>query len=180
MRGVSPDSTLGEMSGPGLPPVLNSESSEAEPEGKAQCELEDVLASSTFKRAPTLSKLLSYLWKRRNGEVSEYAIATEALGRKADFEPRVDATVRVLVSRLRIRLKEFYESDGAELATRIVIPVGSHLVQVVEVPKPTAEDVPDPELLPVALKRVARSRKLILAQTIAIGILILTCIGACS
>lgn len=157
-------------------PVLNPEVSEVEQNGK-QSELEGVLASPSFKKAPTLSKLLTYLWEQRNGEVSEYAIATEALGRRADFDPREDATVRVLVSRLRLRLKDFYESEGAELSTRIVIPVGSHQVQVIETPKIQAVDVPDPELLPRALQRNARNRKLILAQTIAIAMLILTCAG---
>jgi len=165
------------MNGSGLLPVLNPEAPEIEPIGKTQCELEDVLASDAFKRAPTLSKLLTYLWEQRNREVSEYAIATEGMGRKADFEPRVDATVRVLVSRLRLRLKEFYESDGAELPTRIVIPIGSHLVQVVEVPKQQVEDGPDPEWMSLALQREARNRRFILAQAIAIGVLLLASIG---
>jgi hypothetical protein len=95
--------------------------------------LEPVLASHSFERAPTLRRLLQYLWDHRDEEISEYAIATEALKRRPDFEPRYDATVRVLVSRLRQRLKEFYEEDGAKLATRIVIPLGTHQIQVVEV-----------------------------------------------
>jgi hypothetical protein len=165
------------VNGPELVPVLNPDSSEVEQDGKTLNELENVLASPAFKKAPTLSRLLTYLWEQRNSEVSEYAIATEALGRKADFEPRADATVRVLVSRLRLRLKDFYESDGAELPTRIVIPLGSHQVQVVEVPKPQVEDGPDPELLPLVLQREARHRKFILAQAIAIVVLVLACVG---
>jgi hypothetical protein len=165
------------VNGPELLPVFNPEVPEGKQEGKTQSELEDVLASPSFKRAPTLRRLLIYLWEQRDSEVGEYAIATEALGRKADFEPREDATVRVLVSRLRVRLKDFYESDGAALPTRIVIPVGSHQVQVVEAPKPQVELGPNPELLPLVLQREARNRKFILAQAIAIVVLILACIG---
>lgn len=95
------------MNGLGLATVLNPEAFEAERDGKTRSELEDVLASLAFKKAPTLCRLLCYLWEQRDGEVSEYAIATEALGRKVDFEPHADATVRVLVSRLRQRLKDF-------------------------------------------------------------------------
>lgn len=161
-----------------LVPVLNPEVSEVEQNGRTRNELEDVLASPFFKKAPTLRKLLVYLWEQRNEEVGEYAIATEALGRKADFDPREDATVRVLVSRLRLRLKDFYESaDGAELPTRIVIPLGSHQVQVVETPRALVIDAPDPDLLPRILQREVRNRKLILAQVIAISILVLICIG---
>jgi hypothetical protein len=165
------------MSESGSLPVLNPERPAAERDGKTQTELADVLASRAFEKAPTLRKLLIYLWEQRSGEVNEYSIATEALGRKSDFEPRVDATVRVLVSRLRLRLKEFYESDGAELATRIVIPVGSHQIQVVEAPKQPVDDGPDPEMLPILLQRSVRNRKLILAQAIALCILVLICIG---
>jgi hypothetical protein len=50
-------------------------------------------------------------------------------------------------------------------------------VQVVEVPKPQVEDGADPELLPLVLQREARNRKLILAQTIAIVVLVLACVG---
>ncbi len=165
------------MNGLGLATVLNPETSEAERDGKTRSELEDVLASPAFKKAPTLCRLLCYLWEQRNGEVSEYAIATEALGRKVDFEPRADATVRVLVSRLRQRLKDFYESDGAELPTRIVIPIGSHQVQIVEAPRQPVEDGQSLESLPFLLQREARNRRFILAQTLAIGVLVLACIG---
>ena len=174
---VSVDSNLRTVSRSQFVSVLNPEVPEVEQNSKTQRELEDVLASPSFKKAPTLSKLLSYLWERRNEEVSEYAIATEALGRKPDFDPREDATIRVLVSRLRLRLKDFYESDGVALSTRIVIPVGSHQIQVIETPMPQVLDVPDPGLLPRTLQRNVRNRKLILAQTIAIAVLILACIG---
>lgn len=96
-------------------------------------ELEHVLNSRAFEKTPTLKKLLTYLWDHRDENISEYAIATEAVGRRADFEPRFDATVRVLVSRLRHRLKEFYDTEGSHLPTQIVIPLGAHQVQIVSV-----------------------------------------------
>jgi hypothetical protein len=125
-----------------------------------------------------LRRLLVYLWEHREEEVSEYAIATEALGRRANFDPREDATVRVLVSRLRLRLRDFYESaEGAELPTRIVIPVGSHQVQVIQTPRLKITGEADPDLLPRTLQREARNRKVILVQAIIIGLLVITCIG---
>ena len=68
-----------------------------------------VIESHTFERAPTLRALLVYLWNMRDKPVSEYAIATEALGRSRSFDPKTDATVRVQVSRLRQRLEKFYQ-----------------------------------------------------------------------
>jgi len=97
-------------------------------------EVDKVLGSRTFEKTPTLRNLLSYLWENRKEELGEYRIATEALGRKPDFEPQVDAVVRVQISRLRERLKKFYESEGSQLPNRIVIPLGTHQVQFIEPP----------------------------------------------
>ncbi len=91
-----------------------------------------MLESSYFERSGTLKKLLVYLWLNREETVSEYAVATEALGRKADFDPKTDATVRVQIARLRVKLKEFYEGEGAQYPLLIQIPKGSHTLEVSE------------------------------------------------
>jgi hypothetical protein len=69
--------------------------------------------------------LLVYLWEHRGESISEYAIATEALGRSPDFDPKLDSTVRVQVARLRTKLKEFYETGGA-FPLRLSLPLGRH------------------------------------------------------
>jgi hypothetical protein len=143
-----------------------------------QQELDSALASRAFEKAPTLRKLLTYLWNKRSEEVSEYAIATEALGRRADFEPREDATVRVQVARLRTRLKEFYEADGIGLPRRIVIPVGSHQIQVIEAPSPTDDLHSKPELPAEVILRETRWRSLLRIEAGVIVLLVLVCGGA--
>src|SRR6185369_5232612 len=92
----------------------------------------DVLASRTFERAPTLRTLLLYLWQHRGESLSEYAVATEALGRSDNFSSKVDATVRVQISRLRQRLEKYYEDEGHTARERLIIPLGSHQVEVRE------------------------------------------------
>lgn len=92
--------------------------------------LQAILASHTFEKAPALRNLLAYLWSNRHVPVSEYAIATEALGRTSTFDARIDATVRVQIGRLRQRLERFYEVEGKSLCERLSIPLGSHQVQV--------------------------------------------------
>ncbi len=62
--------------------------------------------------------------------INEYAIATEALGRNRLFDARIDATVRVQISRLRQRLDRFYEEEGKDCKERLTIPLGSHHVQL--------------------------------------------------
>src|SRR6266436_7605817 len=75
--------------------------------------IRQVADSETFRSAPTMRALLLYLWEHQGEPMSEYAIATEGLGRSPDFEPKLDSTVRVQVARLRTKLKDFYEAGDA-------------------------------------------------------------------
>jgi hypothetical protein len=89
-----------------------------------------ILASRALAKSPTLCALLIYLWNNRDEEISEYAIATEALGRAEDFDSKIDATVRVQISRLRQRLEKYYREEGGDCAERISIPLGGHTIEV--------------------------------------------------
>src|SRR3546814_1106417 len=75
-------------------------------------ELERLLASPLFVRSPVLSRLLQFLAEHQlrggRGVPKAYAIATEALGRSADFDPAVDSYPRVMVGRLRSLLDRYY------------------------------------------------------------------------
>jgi hypothetical protein len=88
--------------------------------------LRQVADSETFRAAPTMRALLLYLWEHQGEPIGEYAIATEALGRSPDFDPKLDSTVRVQVARLRTKLKEFYEAGGASFPLRLSLPLGRH------------------------------------------------------
>jgi len=95
--------------------------------------LQDVLRSRTFERTSSLRKLLMYLWEQRNSDINEYAIATEALGRPANFESKIDATVRVQIGRLRRLFDKFYAEEGASHIRRVTIPVWSHQLLFVNI-----------------------------------------------
>jgi hypothetical protein len=90
-----------------------------------------VLCSRTFERTSSLSRLLSYLWEQRGKGISEYAIATDALGRPTNFDSKIDATVRVQIGRLRRMLDKFYATEGVHHARRLVIPTGSHELTII-------------------------------------------------
>ena len=130
-------------------PLPNSSLASSQDLAGPSQELGPVLLSRAFEKTPTLKKLLAYMWEHRDDNISEYAIAVEALGRHPNFDPRLDATVRVLVSRLRQRLKEFYENEGSGLATRIVVPVGTHQVQIISI-SPEVTILPSAPADPVA------------------------------
>src|SRR5690242_3744672 len=93
--------------------------------------LHTVLASETFTRSQQLSRVLKYLCDTLIAHgperISEYAIGTDALGRSSDFDPTQDAAVRVEIHRLRRRLRDYYESEGAADPVRIVIPPGRYV-----------------------------------------------------
>ena len=89
-----------------------------------------ILASGILNRAPNLAQVLTYVcakyFEGAGEQIKEYNIAVEALGRPADFDQKRDSIVRVEAHRLRKRLREYYEADGADHAIRIDIPPGQY------------------------------------------------------
>jgi hypothetical protein len=47
-------------------------------------------------------------------QLKEYALGCDIYARSSDFDPRVDAIVRVEANRLRRKLHEYYETCGRE------------------------------------------------------------------
>jgi hypothetical protein len=109
-------------------------------------ELQTVLASGIFERAPNLAQLLTYVCERyfegAAEQIKEYNIAVGALGRRPGFDQKRDSIVRVEAHKLRKRLREYYECAGANHRLRIDIPSGQYapqfLSQDVGVPPPDA------------------------------------------
>ena len=119
--------------------------------------LRAVLESKTFRQAPRLGKLLQYICGKalleEPQQVTEYTIAVDVFGKPLDFKESKDSSVRVEVHRLRKRLAQFYESEGADRRLQIRIPPGQYLPEfhVLETPR---EEVPagaqDAAVAPVA------------------------------
>ncbi|HEV7342587.1 MAG TPA: tetratricopeptide repeat protein [Sphingopyxis sp.] len=95
-------------------------------------ELERLLESPLFVRSPVLTRLLQFLVEHRlrggRSSPKAYAIATEALGRSADFDPAVDSYPRVMVGRLRSLLDRYYADTP--WIHRLRVPQGSYEVVV--------------------------------------------------
>src|SRR5580693_3250247 len=112
-------------------------------------ELQSVLDSGIFNRAPNLAHVLTYVcsqyFEGAAEQIKEYNIAVEALGRPAGFDQKRDSIVRVEAHRLRKRLREYYEADGASHSVRIDIPSGQYAPQFVRqrpsLPAPGEEPV---------------------------------------
>lgn len=95
-------------------------------------EFEHLRQSPMFTRSPVLSRLLQFLVEHRlrggRSAPKAYAIATEALGRNADFDPAVDSYPRVMVGRLRTLLDRYYAEKP--WVHRLRVPQGSYEVVV--------------------------------------------------
>lgn len=119
---------------------------------EAKAELDAILGSGLFAHAPSLAQFLSYIGSKslegQSGQIKEYNIAVEALGRPPDFDQKKDSIVRVEAHRLRKRLRQYYESDGVDRPLRILIPPGQYVPQFVyreEMPAGLAETEPATE-----------------------------------
>ena len=93
-------------------------------------EVEAVLRSGIFDRAPGLEKLFIYITSKffegSTDDIKEYNIAVDAFGRGADFDQSRDSIVRVQAHRLRERLAEYYLSEGRSDLVQIEIPNGRY------------------------------------------------------
>jgi len=88
--------------------------------------------------------------------LKEYQIATEALERAPDFDPQLDASVRILAGRLRSKLAEYYKSTGAHDPILVDVPKGTYTLSFER-----RTDIPEPkstaaEHVPASLESTAR------------------------
>src|SRR3982074_3769483 len=87
---------------------------------REQClgQIERLVASQGLHGSGSLCKLLRYLAEHSldhpGSYLKEYQIATEVFGRPHDFDPQHDSTIRVQAGRLRLKLAEYYSSEGAD------------------------------------------------------------------
>jgi hypothetical protein len=75
-------------------------------------QLDRILSFGVFLAARRSQMFLRYVVERSllNSAPKEYEIAVEVLGRPSDYDPDVDAAVRVEAGRQRNRLREYYDT----------------------------------------------------------------------
>lgn len=102
-------------------------------------ELDWLLTSGVLGRSGNLARVLKYICDERFAGrahlIKEYSIATEALGRRPDFDPNTDTIVRVTIHSLRKRLQEVYQAEGADRPMRLVVPPGHYDPRFVPAPR---------------------------------------------
>jgi hypothetical protein len=95
-------------------------------------QIDRLISSQVLHGSESLCKLLRYLAEKTldhpGSPLKEYQIATEVFGRPLDFDPQHDSVIRVQVGRLRLKLAEYYGSEGTEDTIVVEIPKGSYVV----------------------------------------------------
>lgn len=94
-----------------------------------QATAERVCNSERFGSTPRLRDFLRYLVKRHDaeGQAKETLIGVEFFGRAPGYDPRRDPIVRVEAHRLRRRLREYYQNEGATDPWQIELPPGAYV-----------------------------------------------------
>src|SRR5580765_556931 len=95
-------------------------------------QIDRLVHSQVLHGSESLCKLLRYLAEHAldhpGSSLKEYQIATEVFGRPHDFDPQHDSTIRVQAGRLRLKLAEYYSTEGAEDDLVVEIPKGTYVV----------------------------------------------------
>lgn len=129
-----------------------------------KAEFQRVLQSGQFRRSAKLQRFLSlvcdYYFQNRASEINEFLIATEAFGKRPDFDPGQDSLVRVQAREVRRRLREYYQNEGKNDSLILDIPLGHYV----------------PEFTAVG-RRAARPSRPFKAAAIMLGATALACIA---
>lgn len=92
-----------------------------------------IVKTEKFQSSRILSDFLKYIVKEtldgNEESLKEYVIATEVLKKSSDFNPQLDAVVRIHARRLRQFLSDYYSGPGAQNQIIITIPKGRYIPQ---------------------------------------------------
>ena len=98
-----------------------------------QC-LDKLVASPQFTQADRLVQFLRYVVSKelagRGNDVNQYSLAMDVYDRDTSFDPAVDSGVRVDASRLRTKLREYYDKPGTIQSVRFELPKGSYSIKI--------------------------------------------------
>jgi adenylate cyclase len=94
-------------------------------------QLETILISPQFVNSRNLQNFLRFIVEKtlagESADIKGYTVATQVLGRKADFDPNLDPIVRIQAGRLRRALEQYYGLQGQSDAVVIEVPKGSYV-----------------------------------------------------
>jgi hypothetical protein len=97
-------------------------------------QLEKIIASRQFCKAPQLSRFLAYVVQEnlagRRERLKGYSIGVEVFDKRTDFDPQADTIVRVQARALRQKLSQYYAQEGAHDEVLITIAKGTYAPEI--------------------------------------------------
>lgn len=103
-------------------------------------QLDRILRSGSFRNAPALQRLLQYVTSQSTegqlAHLKEYTIGVDVFGRGDGYDPKIDPVVRVEMHRIRQKLREYYQREGANDPIVVEIPTG-HYVPTIGIRTPS-------------------------------------------
>jgi hypothetical protein len=133
-------------------------------------------------RSTRPGRLLQFIGSKyfaaQENQLTEVDIAIEVFGRSAKtFDPTEDAVVRVEAHRLRKKLRDLYEKDGATRALKISLPAGTYVPKFVAPSEPAAVPLDSPIAPPPVPKRratrwIVPGAALLILGALIVGVLV--------
>jgi hypothetical protein len=127
--------------------------------------LQRIVTSRHFCHAPRLKAFLCFVTTAAIGDqledISELQIGIHVFGRRPDYNPSEDSVVRSQARLLRMKLSEFFASDGTDEPMILTIPKGAY-TPVFEVRQPSVVSTP------------AAGRRWRLRHAVAVGLIVAT------
>lgn len=118
------------MPGSQLSGVSANAAADAIPKDAVRAQLERIVASPKFVSSTRLCRFLKHIVNRTidgDSDLKEFSIAMEVFDRTAEYDPNIDAIVRVEARRLRTKLREYYEGPGRNDSVLIGLRPGSYI-----------------------------------------------------
>lgn len=115
-------------------------------------ELERILSDSRFAASERNTRFLRFVVERtlagEANQIKEMVIAIELYNRSSDYDPKVDSIVRVEATRIRAKLQNYYDQQGAQNPVRITLPRGTYVPQFEAMMQPEPIAAPPPLPMP--------------------------------
>ena len=112
-------------------------------------QIDRILHSKALEGSDVHRRLLTYLAdKTLSGEadrLKEYTVAVDALGKPTTYDPRHDSVVRIQVGRLRVKMGEYYQSEGLADPIVVTLPKGGFKLNFHQTPATARPEEPTPQ-----------------------------------
>lgn len=96
-----------------------------------RAQVQKIVTSPGFQQSVRMKNFLSFVIEEalagRGERVKEHTIAQEVFQKDETFDPKTSSIVRVEASRLRAKLKQYYECEGQADPVRLEIPKGGYV-----------------------------------------------------